>query len=120
MNEDIEIIINKRLKANERVALLHHILVEHNSLCLKVSEYNKFWSSHLMSTYFFLVAVICFSSFQAFFTANLVIVRLYMFGVSILAGYVITRVSVSAAIMSNRVMFDIRENCLIIIVFIGT
>ncbi|KAH9511210.1 hypothetical protein DERF_009681 [Dermatophagoides farinae] len=102
VNEDIEIIINKRLKANERVALLHHILVEHNSLCLKVSEYNKFWSSHLMSTYFFLVAVICFSSFQAFFTANLVIVRLYMFGVALLAGYIITRISVSAAIMSNR------------------
>ncbi|XP_027197681.2 uncharacterized protein LOC113792012 isoform X1 [Dermatophagoides pteronyssinus] len=102
VNEDIEIIINKRLKANERVALLHHILVEHNSLCLKVAEYNKFWSSHLMSTYFFLVAVICFSSFQAFFTANLVIVRLYMFGVALLAGYIITRISVSAAIMSNR------------------
>lgn len=96
------------MKANERVALLHHILIEHNSLCLKVSEYNKFWSSHLMATYFFLVAIVCFCSFQAFFTANLMVVRMFMFFTALLAGFIITRISASASVMSNKVILNVQ------------
>lgn len=103
VNRDIEIIISQRLKANERVAMLHHILIEHNELCLKVSEYNKFWAKFLMATYFFLIAIICFTMFQAFFTTNYITVRLVMFIYSCTCAYIITRISVSAAIMSNMV-----------------
>ncbi|KAI2803722.1 hypothetical protein BLOT_007858 [Blomia tropicalis] len=101
VNQDIETIITQRLKANERVAMLHHILVEHNSLCLKVSEYNRFWARYLMSAYFFLIAVICFTMFQAFFTTNFVYIRLIMLIFALISGFFITRISVSAAIMSN-------------------
>lgn len=107
VNKDIEFIISHRLKANERVAMLHHILIEHNELCLKVSEYNKFWARYLMGTYFLLVSIICFTAFQAFFTSNLVIIRLIMFIAASLAAYIITKLSISAAIMSNLVIIPL-------------
>ncbi|KPM03556.1 hypothetical protein QR98_0019890 [Sarcoptes scabiei] len=100
--KDIGSLIDRRLKANDRIALIQNILVEHNSLCLKVFEYNKFWASYLMSTYFLLVSVICFSTFQAFFTDNIVSVRIFMSLVAMIAGLIITRISMSAAVMSNK------------------
>ncbi|UXI20951.1 BLTX81 protein [Sarcoptes scabiei] len=102
VNQDIGSLIDRRLKANDRIALIQNILVEHNSLCLKVFEYNKFWASYLMSTYFLLVSVICFSTFQAFFTDNIVSVRIFMSLVAMIAGLIITRISMSAAVMSNK------------------
>lgn len=54
VNNDIEYIINpeNRMKPNERSTMLHQILVEHNELCIKVTNYNQFWSKYLMYTYF--------------------------------------------------------------------
>ena len=108
VNRDIEIIINQRLKANERVAMLHHILIEHNELCLKVAEYNKFWAKYLMANYFFLIALICYSLFQAFFTHNLILARLLMFSYACGSAFIITRSSISAAVMSNLVSVCLR------------
>ena len=54
VNNDIETIIapDNRMKPNERAQLLHQILIEHNELCIKIFDYNTFWSKYLMYTYF--------------------------------------------------------------------
>ena len=105
VNEDIESIIvgNNRLKASERIETLQHILREHNDLCLKITEYNLFWAKWLMSTYFFLVMVLCFSLFQSLFTTNPILVRILMFFIASESAYFLTTLSISAALLSNEV-----------------
>ncbi len=50
-----------------------------------------------------LVAVICYTTFQAFFTYNLFIVRTVMFVLALEASYLITKVSISASRLANEV-----------------
>lgn len=104
VNEDIETIIapDSRLKPNERCALLYHILVEHNEICIKISDYNAFWARYIMYSYFLFIATICYSTFQAFFTYNTVIVRTVMFMVTLEGAYILTKVSIAAARLANE------------------
>ncbi|XP_054163085.1 uncharacterized protein LOC128960939 [Oppia nitens] len=104
VNEDIESIIapDNRMKPNERCATLHHVLNEHNELCIKIKQYNLFWSKYLVYTYFIFVAVICYTTFQAFFTSNRTMVRAVMFTMAVEAAYLFTRVSVNASRLANE------------------
>lgn len=124
VNNDIETIIapDTRMKPNERCALLHHILNEHNEICMKIHgkfqclnfravtlywilivEYNTFWSKYIMQTYFLFIAVICYTTFQAFFTYNTNTVRTVMFAMTLEASYILTKVSIAASRMANEV-----------------
>jgi hypothetical protein len=49
------------------------------------------------------VAIICYCTFQAFFTYNLFIVRTVMFALALEASYLITKISVSASRLANEV-----------------
>ncbi|KAJ6220566.1 hypothetical protein RDWZM_006378 [Blomia tropicalis] len=93
VNEDIETIIapDSRLKPNERCALLYHILVEHNEICIKIS---------------------------AFFTYNTVIVRTVMFMVTLEGAYILTKVSIAAARLANEIIAALGQNFLLIIDFV--
>jgi hypothetical protein len=91
------------MKSSERIETLHHILVEHNELCLKIVEYNRFWAKYLMATYFFLIVVMCFTLFQSLFADNPVLVRILMFILFFEAAYIVTKISISAALLSNTV-----------------
>ncbi|CAG2115416.1 unnamed protein product [Medioppia subpectinata] len=104
VNEDIESIIapDNRMKPNERCTTLQHVLNEHNELCIKIKQYNIFWAKYLMYTYFMFVAVICYTTFQAFFTYNRTLVRAVMFSLTLEAAYLITKVSVGASRMANE------------------
>ncbi|XP_054157217.1 uncharacterized protein LOC128955570 [Oppia nitens] len=103
INYDIETIIvdASRMKSSDRSALLYHILVEHNELCIKIFDYNRFWAKWLMSTYFFMGAQLCFTLFQALFTTNPLLVRVLMFVLASESAYILTTISVNAAILSN-------------------
>lgn len=74
-----------------------------NNLCKKISEYNRFWSKYIMQTYFLFVAIICYTSFQAFFTYNTYTVRTVMFAMTLEASYLLTRVSIAASRIANEV-----------------
>ncbi|KAH7644892.1 uncharacterized protein LOC124499942 [Dermatophagoides farinae] len=104
VNNDIETIISPetRLKPNERCAMLYHILCEHNKICVEIHEYNRFWSKYIMQTYFLFVAIICYTSFQAFFTYNTYTVRTVMFAMTLEASYLLTRVSIAASRIANE------------------
>ena len=91
------------MKAPERVELLQHILHEHNELCRRVAQFNKFWAKYLMNTYFLMITIVCFCSFQAFFTHNFIYVRILMFYFACLAAFLITKISMCAATMSTKV-----------------
>lgn len=66
VNDDVEAIIapNNRMGAEERSLALHHILIEHNELCIRIADYNKFWAKYLSYSYFLIIALICYSTFQ--------------------------------------------------------
>jgi len=78
-------------------------------LFMRITDYNIFWSKYLMYTYFMLVAIICYTTFQAFFTYNTLIVRAVMFALTLEAAYMITKVSVCASRLANEVC--IRNTC---------
>ncbi|CAG2161527.1 unnamed protein product [Oppiella nova] len=111
VNEDIESIIapDNRMKPNERCATLHHVLNEHNELCIKIKQYNVFWAKYLMYTYFMFVAIICYSTFQAFFTYNRTLVRAVMFSLALESAYLITKVSIAASRMANELRMFIQR-----------
>ncbi|CAG2101898.1 unnamed protein product, partial [Medioppia subpectinata] len=54
-----------------------------------------------MSSYFFLVAQMCFTLFQALFTTNPVLVRIVMFVIACECAYFLTTISISASLLSN-------------------
>ena len=56
-----------------------------------------------MQTYFLFVAIICYTSFQAFFTYNTYTVRTVMFAMTLEASYLLTRVSIAASRIANEV-----------------
>ena len=105
VNNDIESIIdpNNRMKPNERCSTLHHVLIEHNELCMRITDYNTFWSNYLLYSYFLIVALICYTTFQAFFTYNLIVVRTMMFILALECAFLITKISVSASLLANEV-----------------
>lgn len=69
----------------------------------KYKDYNRFWSKYIMQTYFLFVAIICYTSFQAFFTYNTNTVRTVMFAMTLEACYLLTRVSIAASRIANEV-----------------
>ena len=103
VNNDIAVLSYTRMKAPDRVELLKHILQEHNELCRCVAQFNKFWAKYLMNSYFLMITIVCFCSFQAFFTHNFIYVRILMFYFACLAAFLITKISMCAATMSTKV-----------------
>ena len=63
-----------------------------------------------MYSYFLFIATICYSTFQAFFTYNTVIVRTVMFMVTLEGAYILTKVSIAAARLANEVMMSYLSN----------
>ena len=56
-----------------------------------------------MYSYFLFIAVICFTTFQAFFTYNTATVRTIMFMVTLEGAYILTKVSIAAARLATEV-----------------
>ena len=105
MNADIESIIDPetKLRPHEKVSTLHHVLIEHNDLCRRIKKYHGFWAKFLMATYFFLVAMICFTTFQAFFTHNTFVTRFIMILLTLENCVLITKISIAASLLSTEV-----------------
>ena len=68
-----------------------------------VLDYNAFWAKYIMYSYFLFIAVICFTTFQAFFTYNSTSVRTVMFMMTLECAYILTKVSIAAARLANEV-----------------
>ncbi|UXI22066.1 Agrin [Sarcoptes scabiei] len=104
VNQDIETIISSdpRMKPNERCAMLYRILVDHNKTCSEIHDCNRFWSKYIMQTYFLFIAIICYTTFQTFFTYNNTTVRLFMFSTTVVTGLILTNVSIAASRLTNE------------------
>lgn len=64
---------------------------------------NRFWSKYIMQTYFLFIAIICYTTFQTFFTYNNTTVRLFMFSTTVVTGLILTKVSIAASRLTNEV-----------------
>lgn len=50
------------------------------------------------------IAVICYTTFQAFFTYNTSTVRTVMFAMTLEASYLLTKISIAASRLANEVI----------------
>lgn len=41
----------------------------HDNACVKISDFNKFWSKYLLASYFMLIPITCINLYQAVFTS---------------------------------------------------
>ncbi|KPM04507.1 hypothetical protein QR98_0029560 [Sarcoptes scabiei] len=55
-----------------------------------------------MQTYFLFIAIICYTTFQTFFTYNNTTVRLFMFSTTVVTGLILTKVSIAASRLTNE------------------
>lgn len=63
-------------------------------------DYNRFWCRYIWHSYFMFISVICYTTFQAFFSYNSYTVRTIMFTATLEGVWILTRMSMAAARLS--------------------
>lgn len=109
VNADIDMIISPDafLDSKERHAMLHRILQEHNHLCKKLDEYNRFWSKYVMYSFFISPLICVYSLYQTLFVNHTTNGSFFLFLMAWEAFVMFTKTFVSGAKMSNEVFESI-------------
>lgn len=106
VNSDIDVMIspNVQMTSKERHALLYSILQEHNFLCKKLDEYNRFWSKYVMYTYFIAPLICIYTLYQTLFVSHSYKGAFVLFVMAWEVFTIFTKTSVSGAKLSNEVI----------------
>lgn len=105
VNSDIDVVVSPliQMTSKERHALMFSILQEHNFLCKKLDEYNRFWSKYVMYTYFIAPLICIYTLYQTLFVSHSYKGAFVLFIMAWEAFVMFTKTSVSSAKMSNEV-----------------
>lgn len=108
VNSDIDFLIDLKnnLESKEKHALLHQILHEHNHLCKKVEEYNKFWSKFVMYLNFIIPFVCLYCLYQTLFVNHTDKGAKVMFIIAWESFFIFTKTSLSSSKMSYIAHFS--------------
>lgn len=105
VNDSIQEVIDVRgADKDMRSKIVNRILHEHNELCIKIHDYNRFWSKYLFYSYVTFVLITCYAIYQSIFvTSQSMSGKMAMLSMAIEAGLLLTVISLAGSNMSDEV-----------------
>lgn len=104
VNDAIESIHERpEMEHPKREKLMDWILNEHNELCAKLKDYNRFWSKYILYSYFMFTIVAAFTLFQTLFGTVNGYTKTVMTLISAEATFFVVKVALSGSKLTDEV-----------------
>ncbi|KAI1301314.1 Protein RCC2 -like protein [Halotydeus destructor] len=103
VNDAIQALIDtKGLTTDHRSKFMMWILKEHNHLCVRLEDYNHFFSKFMLYSYFGLIGISCFAFYQAIFSSLTGPIKNVMYIAAFEAFYVFMKVALNGSRVSHE------------------